>query len=136
MSIQVNQSRENKAWETAEARRKILANWRGVDLSSLEKANQNKARSSGDLMPGVLKNLGLAKKRDDAEILKVWNHQVDPTIAKHAQPVGLRSGTLFVKVDSSVWLSEIVRFRRMEIIHQLQSSFGKEIIKKISFSLG
>lgn len=105
-------------------------------MSSLEKANQLKAKSCEDLIPGVLRNLGLDRKRGEAEILKVWDHVVDPQIAEHAHPVGLKGGTLFVNVDSSAWLSEIVRFRRLEIIHQLQCSFGKECIKKISFHLG
>jgi hypothetical protein len=39
-------------------------------------------------------------------------------------------------VDSSVWLSEIVRYRRKEILRRLQYSFGAEFIKKISFRGG
>jgi hypothetical protein len=39
-------------------------------------------------------------------------------------------------VDSSVWLDEIVRYRRREILERLQNSFGRELIRKISFRLG
>jgi hypothetical protein len=39
-------------------------------------------------------------------------------------------------VDSSVWLSEIVRYRRKEILVRLQHSFGREFIAKISFRVG
>ena len=49
---------------------------------------------------------------------------------------GLRKGTLFVTVDSSVWLSEIVRYRRKEILDRLQHSFGRDFITKISFRVG
>ena len=45
-------------------------------------------------------------------------------------------GTLFVNVDSSVWLDEIVRYRRKEILTRLQTAFGREMIKKISFRVG
>jgi len=48
----------------------------------------------------------------------------------------LRKGTLFVNVDSSVWLSEIVRYRRREILDRLQHSFGKNVIQRISFRVG
>jgi hypothetical protein len=41
-----------------------------------------------------------------------------------------------VNVDSSVWLSEIVRYRRKEILDRLQHSFGSELIKRISFRIG
>jgi len=52
------------------------------------------------------------------------------------QPAGIRNGTLFVTVDSSVWLDEIVRYRRREILERLQNSFGRELIRRISFRLG
>ena len=61
---------------------------------------------------------------------------MDPNITAHAQPANLRKGTLFVNVDSSVWLSEIVRYRRKEILDRLQHSFGKNLIQRISFRVG
>jgi hypothetical protein len=48
----------------------------------------------------------------------------------------LRKGTLFVTVDSSVWLSEIVRYRRKEILDRLQHSFSRDFITRISFRVG
>ena len=84
-------------------------------------------------MGGVLKGIRIESRRAEAEIVRVWNEMVDPSIAAHAQPVGINKGTLFVDVDSSVWLSEIVRYRRKEILDRLQSSFGKELIARISF---
>ncbi|TAL00649.1 MAG: DUF721 domain-containing protein, partial [Verrucomicrobia bacterium] len=61
---------------------------------------------------------------------------IDPQIVSHAQPAGLHKGTLFVNVDSSAWLSEIVRYRRKEILDRLQHSFGRELIQRISFRIG
>ena len=59
-----------------------------------------------------------------------------PTITGHAQPTGIRRGTLFVSVDSSVWLDEIVRYRRHEILQRMQHAMGREMVKKISFRIG
>jgi predicted nucleic acid-binding Zn ribbon protein len=117
-------------------RQKILAAWRGVDTVPLEKSRKNSAKTAEQLVPGVLKNLGLDQRRAEAEIVKVWNNLIDPNITAHAQPAGVHKGTLFVNVDSSVWLSEIVRYRRREILAQLQQCFGKEFIAKISFRAG
>jgi hypothetical protein len=39
-------------------------------------------------------------------------------------------------VDSSVWLDEIVRYRRRDILQRLQTSFGKDLIARISFRVG
>jgi|SRR3954447_7742963 predicted nucleic acid-binding Zn ribbon protein len=117
-------------------RQTILAQWRGIDLNPLEKGRKNSARAVADLLPSVLAELRMDHRRNEAEVVKVWNSLIDPTIVIHAQPTGFRNGTLFVNVDSSVWLSEIVRYRRKEILDRLQHSFGRDFIKKISFRVG
>lgn len=118
------------------ARQRVLASWRGTDLSALETARRNPARPAGEVMPRVLTDLRIDARRAEVEIIKVWNSLIDPNIVAHAQPVGLRKGTLFVNVDSSVWLAEIVRYRRREILDRLQHSFGRDLIARISFRAG
>ena len=118
------------------ARTRILAQWRGVDVTPLEKARQTPAKAVGDLLPRLLSDLKLDARRDDAEIVKVWNALIDPAVTAHAQPANLNKGTLFVNVDSSVWLAEIIRYRRKEILERLQNSFGRTVIVKISFRIG
>lgn len=119
----------------ATARERVLAAWRGVDLAPLEKA-RGTAKPAGTVMPLVLKTLRMDSRRAEAEILKVWNNLLDPNLCAHAQPVGIRKGTLFVNVDSSAWLSEIVRYHRKEILTRLQHSFGQEYVTRISFRVG
>jgi len=118
------------------ARQKVLAQWRGVDLTPLEAAQAVRARRVGDVLPRVTKDLHMDQRRAEAEIIKVWNSLIDPNIVAHAQPTGVRNGTLFVNVDSSVWLAEIVRYRRQEILDRLQYGFGKNLIQRISFRVG
>ena len=118
------------------ARQRVLAQWRGVDLAPLESARKVPARSAGDVLQRVLKDLRMDARHAEAEIVKVWNSLLDPNIVAHAQPAGLHKGTLFVNVDSNVWLAEIVRYRRKEILDRLHYSFGKNLIRKISFRVG
>jgi len=118
------------------ARQRVLAQWRGVDLSPLEAARAVRARRVGDVLPKVTTGLRMDDRRAEAEIVKVWNSLIDPNIVAHAQPAGLRKGTLFVNVDSNVWLSEIVRYRRKEILDRLKHSFGPNLIQRISFRVG
>ena len=120
----------------APARQRVLAQWRGVDLAPLEVAQAVRARKAGDVIPKLFADLRIDERQAEAEIVRVWNSLIDPTLAAHAQPVGVRKGTLFVVVDSSVWLSEIVRYRRKEILDRLQHSFGPTLIRKISFRVG
>lgn len=118
------------------ARQRVLAEWRGVDVRPLEIAQATRARKPGEVMPGLMRELRIDSRRAEAEIVKVWNELIDPAIVAHAQPIGVRKGTLFVVVDSSVWLSEIVRYRRKEILDRLQHSFGPTLIQKISYRVG
>ncbi|HLP76039.1 MAG TPA: DUF721 domain-containing protein [Candidatus Paceibacterota bacterium] len=105
-------------------------------MAPIEEARANRSKSAGAVLPKVLSELRIDNRRAEAEIVKVWNDLIDPNIVAHAQPTGVRKGTLFVTVDSSVWLAEIVRYRRKEILDRLQHSFGREVIAKISFRVG
>ena len=118
------------------ARQRVLAQWYGVDHAPLETARAVSARPAGGVLPKIMKDLRMDSRRAEAEIVKVWNSLIDPNIAAHAQPAGVRRGTLFVTVDSSAWLSEIVRYRRKEILERLQHSFGSDFIQKISYRIG
>ena len=117
-------------------RARVLAAWRGVDVTPEETARTDRAKSAGAVLPNILKDLRIDSRRAEAEVVKVWNDLIDPNIVTHAQPANLHKGTLFVTVDSSVWLAEIVRYRRKEILDRLQHSFGKDMIARISFRVG
>ena len=117
-------------------RQRVLAQWRGVDLAPLEKMRALPARTPDAVLPGLMKDIRMDDRRAEAELVKVWNSLIDPILTAHAQPNNLHKGTLFVNVDSSAWLSEIVRYRRKEILDRLQHSFGRNMIQKISFRIG
>lgn len=118
------------------ARKRVLAEWRGIDLEPVEKARAVRAQNADQVVSKVLGNLKMDSRRAEIEVVKVWNSLIDPNVVAHAQPANLRNGTLFVNVDSNAWLSEIVRYRRKEILDRLQHSFGKNYIQKISFRVG
>lgn len=118
------------------ARERVLTAWRGVNFAPLEVAAARSARPAADFLPDALRSLRIDRRRGEAELVKVWNHLMDPNVTAHAQPTGIRNGTLFVTVDSNVWLSEIVRYRRKEILDRLQHSFGTEMIQRVSYRVG
>lgn len=123
-----------KAWHAS--RRRALTEWRHLDVVPLETACADNAKPAGTLVANVLSGLRIEKRQAEAEIVRVWNHLLDPNLTVHAQPTGLRNGTLFVTVDHSVWLDEIARYRYRPILAQLQTAFGKTTIARISFRLG
>jgi hypothetical protein len=127
---------KKKSGSFARSRQRVLAQWRGVDYAPLEIARATPARLPGEILPSLMKDLRMDARQAEAEVVKVWNSLIDPAVTAHAQPANLHKGTLFVNVDSSVWLAEIVRYRRKEILDRLQHSFGKTVIQKISFRIG
>jgi predicted nucleic acid-binding Zn ribbon protein len=118
------------------AQQRTLAQWRGLDLTAVERNRAASAKRIRDVMPRVVKDLKLDRRRSEAEVIKAWNNLIDPNLTAHAQPAGLVRGTLFVTVDHSTWLSEIVRYRRREILERLQNCFGRDLITRISFRVG
>lgn len=118
------------------ARDSVLAEWRGVDLGPLEREQTDAARPVGHYLGPLLKRVGLDERQTSLQIQRIWAQSLDPNLVAHAHPAGLRKGTLFVNVDSSVWLNEIVRYHRREILTRLQHALGSELIQRISFRLG
>ncbi len=134
--MQANNNSQQRPNRPSRGRAQILAAWRGVDISEEEKLRRYRPKTAADLTKSLIERLNLKQKQSDTEIPKVWANSIDPRITAHAQPTGLRNGTLFVTVDNSMWLHEIIRYHRREILSRLQNSFGNQSIKKISFRLG
>jgi hypothetical protein len=124
--------KKNKSEEKVnQARLKTLAEWRGIDLSEEERARTRSEKDAADIVKSALEYIKFEERRKSAEILNVWQNAIDRVIVEHTEPATLKNGTLIVNVDSNVWLNEIVRFKRREILIKLQSCFGKEVIKNI-----
>jgi hypothetical protein len=115
------------------AREQALREWRRTHNAALEELPELRAKSSKDILSSVSKGLKLDERLIDVEIVKVWNHLLDPVIVEHARPCAFAKGTLYVSVDSNVWLNEIVRYRRQEILRRMQASFGSKYIARLSF---
>ncbi|MCS1407652.1 MAG: hypothetical protein M2R45_00812 [Verrucomicrobia subdivision 3 bacterium] len=116
---------------------KALAAWRGTETTDdAENLRHYHPKTATDLARTLIKTLRLEQRQSETEIVRVWSESIDPVITAHAQPTGIRNGTLFVTVDNNTWLHEIVRYRRKEILDRLQNSFGSKTIQRISFRIG
>jgi len=136
MLIRPNRFVPAKGAPRPNAKQRVLAQWRGIDLAREETVRSTTAKSAATVMPKILGTLRMDRRRSEAEIVRVWNNSIDPSLTAHAQPTGINKGTLFVTVDNSAWLDEIVRYRRKEILDRLQHSFGREVVARISFRVG
>jgi predicted nucleic acid-binding Zn ribbon protein len=100
-----------------------------------KKNHQMRLQSIGEILLSVLKRRGLAAKIEENSFFKLWPQAVGPQIAQQTQPDSLRTGTLFVKTTSSIWVQQL-HFMKEDIRGKLNNLAGKETVKEIRFSIG
>lgn len=95
---------------------------------------RNATRRVGDLLPGVLKKLGLEGKLEQGRLGEEWSRIVGETIARRSRPAAVRGTTLFIEVENNVWMNEI-QFHRNEIIRKIREEFPALEIDDIRLKL-
>ncbi len=88
-----------------------------------------------DVLPGVMRELGLEAKRWEQVIETEWSTLVGAQVARCARPGGVNRQTLSIYVNSSVWLHELSRFSQPRILAKLQERFGATRIKQVRLEL-
>jgi predicted nucleic acid-binding Zn ribbon protein len=105
----------------------------GVDPA----ASAKKPASGMDkLIPHLMKKLGLEQRLHQSQVFFLWQQIVGADVARHAQPVALRKGTLVVAVDHPVWLQELSRYHKPLLLQKVQNSIGKQAVRDIVFRIG
>lgn len=89
----------------------------------------------GDILPAVLKSIGLDQKLKEREILACWPEVVGEEIAARTQAVKVDKGVLFVHVDHGAWMQEL-HFMERQIIERLKEKKPDVTIRKIRFGAG
>ena len=82
-----------------------------------------------------MRQLGLDERVTEEALLEEWTTLAGPQVARHARPGRLSGGTLFVYVTHSIWLSELQRNGKKQLLDNLQSRFGKKTIRTLHLQL-
>jgi hypothetical protein len=88
-----------------------------------------------EILERVFNKLNIDKKLKEMKALKLWEEVTGEKISRHSFPLFVRKGNLFVRVDSSGWLTQLT-YLKPEIISRLNQRLGGESIKNIYFRLG
>ena len=91
--------------------------------------------SVGEILERVFNKFSIDKKLKEVKALKLWEEVMGEKISRHSLPLFVRKGNLFVRVDSSGWLTQLT-YLKHEIISELNERLGGESIKNIYFRLG
>jgi predicted nucleic acid-binding Zn ribbon protein len=93
---------------TPALRAKVLQEWR-PSFGDVDAHTKHSASSANQLVPAVMKQLGLEERLQQSQVFFLWPSIVGSDIARHAQPVSLKNGLLVVGCDHPMWLQEITR---------------------------
>jgi predicted nucleic acid-binding Zn ribbon protein len=88
------------------------------------------------VVQGLLKKLGLQERVRQSAISANWPEIVGAAVAKHAQPVSFRNGTLVVTVDHPVWLQELERYHKALLLQKLRQHLGADTVRNLIFRIG
>ncbi|MEE9911604.1 MAG: DUF721 domain-containing protein [Deltaproteobacteria bacterium] len=97
--------------------------------------SQRRLQSIGEILFSALKKRGMAGKLEENALFQLWPKAVGAQIAAQTQPESLRTGTLFVKTTSSVWVQQL-HFIKEDIRRKLNELAGKQAVKEIMFTAG
>jgi len=64
-----------------------------------------------------------------------WNDVVGPAVAKKAQPLSYRGGTLWVTVETAAWMQEL-QYLTETIMDGLNRGCGRSLVTEIRFRQG
>lgn len=86
-----------------------------------------------ELLPAILKKIGLARRLEEREILALWEDVVGEEIAARTQAVKFSRGVLYIQVTHGAWMQEL-HFMEQEILRKLADKLPGANIQKIRFS--
>jgi len=84
---------------------------------------------------GLFKNLDGRAGSIVRQISAKWKIIAGEKVAGHSRPGRLAGNVLYVYVDSSVWLAEIMRFNSADILCKIQGEIGAGAVKGVRFQV-
>lgn len=91
--------------------------------------------SIGEIIPKIIKSIGLKKKAEQNQVLFEWDSIVGEQLSEKTKPIGVKRGILRVLVESSVWMNEL-QLMKPVLMEKIEGKIGRNKIKDIKFCLG
>ena len=83
----------------------------------------------------LMKKIGLDEENWIQTLSQDWVNIVGKSVGMHTRPGRISGSQLYVFVDSSVWLNELKRYGKNQMLNNIQSRFGEKRIRNISLQL-
>jgi predicted nucleic acid-binding Zn ribbon protein len=87
----------------------------------------------GEVLPSVLKRLGLEQRFKEQAVLALWADVVGAELASRTRATRIEKGVLYVYVDHGAWMQEL-HFIEKELVRKLRAAAPGVFLKQIRFS--
>lgn len=75
-----------------------------------------------NIIHNIISHLSGHAPHEDQELFRFWETLLDEQEKKHVRLSGLKSGVLYVNVDSSVWLYQM-KLKKFQILSRIREFF-------------
>jgi predicted nucleic acid-binding Zn ribbon protein len=102
----------------------------------MEKKRKSSLTSASDVLQGLLANTStpLAGQFKRWRLWRNWQEVVGESIAKRTDPVGFRDGILYVWVENSVWMQQMI-FLAKPIRQKINDYTGDKWVRQVRFTV-
>jgi predicted nucleic acid-binding Zn ribbon protein len=115
---------------TPALRAKVLREWQPF---AAEKTPA--APALAQLVPGVMKRLGLHQRLWESQLFSRWTEIVGEFNARVCQPASLRNGRLVVTVTHPAYIQELRPLKSL-FLQKIQQRLGNTCVRDIIFRVG
>ncbi len=98
-------------------------------------ANNTEVRKLGDMLSDTVMSVKRAGKRNK-NLREKWKKAAGDVISEHTNVTMVKSGVLYIEVDSATWLHHISSFKKEELLASMQREFKRGHISEIKFRVG
>lgn len=99
------------------------------------RGNNTEVKKLGDMLSGTIMSVKKAGKRNK-NLREKWKKVAGEAISDHTDVGMVKSGVLYIEVDSATWLHHISSFKKEELLASIQNEFKRGFISDIKFRVG
>jgi predicted nucleic acid-binding Zn ribbon protein len=97
--------------------------------------DKTEVKKLGDMLRDTVMSVKKTGKSNKS-LREKWNKVAGETISGHTEVGMVKSGVLYIEVDSATWLHHISGFKKEELLKSIQEEFKRGYISDIKFRVG
>ena len=105
------------------------------DMMKPSRGNETEVKKLSDMLSNTVLSVKRAGKRNK-NLREKWKNVAGEVISGHTEVGMVKSGVLYIEVDSAMWLHHISSFKKEELLTSIQNEFKRGYISDIKFRVG